>query len=296
MKKEITEVDKKRGIYQVTTCDERWYAEPVKDRTTGLPAYKFYPSVTWITFFYHKPTELIKWIAARGYEEAEAVKQLAGEKGSKIHLAVEKLLSGEEFNSDTKVMNKSKEQEEELTGEEYGALVDFSNWFAELQSNHKVKVIAVEKLIISKKYGYAGMVDIILDIDEERWIIDLKTGQTQSKGWTLQLSAYKHAYLEAQILEDKGKTDCKIASLQVGYKRNKHKYKFTELEYRMDLFLAAKKIWEEEASTVEPLQIEYPLSLKLDFGKNNEDNNSKTNRKVGTEIRGRQRRREGSAV
>ena len=39
MKKEIREVDQERGILQITTVDERFYARSVKNAESGLPCY-----------------------------------------------------------------------------------------------------------------------------------------------------------------------------------------------------------------------------------------------------------------
>ncbi len=58
---------------QVTTIDERWYARPKVNQTTGLPeAFEFVPSVTWITGFYPKGVEFYKWLANTGWDTARA--------------------------------------------------------------------------------------------------------------------------------------------------------------------------------------------------------------------------------
>lgn len=92
--KEIVEVDKARGVFRVTTSDERFYMRPSKNATTGLPEYEFVPSVTYITSFYPKGAQLTKWIADQGWDEAEAKKKEAGERGSRIHQAVAVLVAG----------------------------------------------------------------------------------------------------------------------------------------------------------------------------------------------------------
>jgi len=45
MKKEIKEL--KDNVWQITTWDERFYAKSEINKNTGLPEYKFVPSVTW---------------------------------------------------------------------------------------------------------------------------------------------------------------------------------------------------------------------------------------------------------
>ena len=96
MKKLIRDVDEKRGIVQITTYDERWYAHEVKDPITGIPTVIFVPSVTWVAESYPKGIAFYKWLADKGWDEAEAIKEAAGDKGSKVHHAIEDLLAGRE--------------------------------------------------------------------------------------------------------------------------------------------------------------------------------------------------------
>src|SRR5437667_12391423 len=113
MKKIIRVTDEKRGIVQCTVSDERWYLKPTPDRVTGIPTYNPVPSVTWIAGFWPKGVGFYKWLADKGWDEAEAAKQAAGDKGSRVHLALERILNGEEFRIDTKVEDKGKSTENE---------------------------------------------------------------------------------------------------------------------------------------------------------------------------------------
>jgi hypothetical protein len=63
MKKLIRDVDEKKGIVQITTYDERWYAHEVKDPITGIPFIKFVPSVTWVAESYPKGIGFYRWLA-----------------------------------------------------------------------------------------------------------------------------------------------------------------------------------------------------------------------------------------
>jgi hypothetical protein len=81
MQKHIRVVDEKKRIVQVTTTDERWYVRESADEKTGLPSYKYVPSVTWIAGHYPKGVGFYKWLADKGWNEAEAIKTAAGGKG-----------------------------------------------------------------------------------------------------------------------------------------------------------------------------------------------------------------------
>lgn len=259
MKKEIIEIDQAKGVYRITTTDERWYTQTKKNEETGLPFLESIPSITWICSFYPKGTAFYKWLAGKGWDEAEALKSEAGDKGSKVHKAVEMLMAGNEIKMEDKYFNNSSEEQEDLGVDEYKAACSFKNWY----DKEKPEFILSESTVFSNEYKFAGTVDAVVKIGDITWIIDFKTSQYIWPSMEIQISAYK------QALKEMGRnvSKVKLAILQLGYKKNKAGYKFTEIEDQFDLFLAARKIWEKEASTQSPKQIELPLSLKLDIPK-----------------------------
>ena len=249
MKKEIKVVDEKRGVIQITSVDERFYAIPSTDVKTGLPFYKFLPSVTYITAFYPKGKGFENFLKKAG-DEAELIKEVAGQKGSIIHQAVAHLLKGFSVKSDSQFIDNTNGNLKELTAEEYEAIVSFTDWY----SATKPKIRAFEFTVINEEVGYAGTVDIDCEIAGKSMIIDLKTSPNIYPSHILQVSAYKHTP------DNEGKD---LAILQLGYQRNKNKYKYTPIEDRFDLFLATKKIYENETKEKTPLMIELPLEVKL---------------------------------
>ena len=249
MKKEIRNVDQTKGIVQITTYDERWYAKSSNNSITNLPEYKFVPSVTWVAGHYPKGIAFYKWLADKGWDEAEAVKQAAADKGSKIHLAINDLILGKEIAMDARYTNNSTGQPEELSVQEYEAILSFADWYNET----KPEILASEYVVFNEGYGYAGTIDLKCKIDGKTYIVDFKSGQHIWPEYELQLSAYKHAEEGIDAL----------AVLQVGYKRNKKSFKFTEIEDKFDLFLAAKQIWANECSGQTPSQKDYPTSISL---------------------------------
>ena len=148
MKKIIREVDEARGIVQITTADERWYLKPSVDPVSGIPVYQPVPSVTWVAGYWPKGIGFYRWLADKGWDEAEAAKQAAGDKGSRVHLAIERILRGEEFRIDTKVMDKGRSSEAglvetELTYEELLCVQSFLDWFKET----KPETIGTERTV-----------------------------------------------------------------------------------------------------------------------------------------------------
>ncbi len=256
MKKIIKEVDEKKGIVQVTIADERWYMKPSKDEN-GLPIIKAVPSVTFITGSYPKGVAFYKWLADKGWDESEAIKQAAGNKGSKVHLAIADILQGKEVRIEAKYPN-SEGIEEELTLEECDCILSFVNWFQEV----KPKVLAWETAIFSEINNYAGTIDFICEIDGQTWIVDFKTGQYIWPEYELQLSAYKRAVENGEnFFHGVDVTNIKTAILQVGYRRNKNNYKFTEVEDKFNLFQAAQVIWKNEHGSETVSKKDYPIIL-----------------------------------
>ena len=284
MKKTIRETKNQVGerIVQITTPDERWYAKTVNNGE-GIPEVKFVPSVTWITEFYPKGIGFWKWLANNGWDEAESIKQAAGNKGSKVHLAVEDLLRGEEVKMDSEYLNKDTGREEPLSVEEYECLMSFANWHTLV----KPETIKTEITVFDEKDDYAGTIDYICIVRNDvvagrtsikagTYIIDLKTGQNVWPSHTLQVSAYKHAWVSELPKEQKEYgEDVRLAILQLGYRRNKAGWKFTEVEDQFDLFLHAKAIWANECAGIKPSQKDYPLSLKLKVAKIKKSNKTK---------------------
>jgi len=258
MQKEIitTKTINNEEVIQITTLDERWYI-----KQEGL----YVPSSTWIASFYPKGINYMKWLASKGWDEAEAIKIAAGNKGSKIHQAVYALLQGEEVKMSSEFYNE-KGQLEELVPEEYHALMTFADWFHQL----KPKVIFNEQVVFGKinkedkedkeDEDYAGTIDLLCEIDGVKWLIDIKTGQYIWPEHELQLSSYFHALgIEGNM-----------AFLQLGYKRNKAGWKLTPCKDKFHLFKAAYQIWKNECANISPLQRDYPTSIKLNF-EDNED-------------------------
>jgi hypothetical protein len=249
-------IEKPDGMVQVTSDDERWYAIPSSDPATNLPMYRFIPSVTWICSYYPKGVAFYKWLASKGWDEAQEQKNAAGDKGSRIHKAIEDLISGETVSMDSKYTDNSG-FESELTTEEYEAVLSFVDWAKSVNPTF----LHTEMTVISNTFGFAGTVDCIAKIGDDTFIIDWKSSQNVWPEMELQISAYKTALIEMGILDD----STKLAILQVGYRKNRNRYKWNEVEYQFPLFLAARTIWEKETSGDKPLQRDYPVSVSLNL-------------------------------
>ncbi|MFM2394177.1 MAG: hypothetical protein RLZZ546_2159 [Bacteroidota bacterium] len=263
MKKEIRVVNEKEKMIQITTPDERWYVKEGSDKKTKLPIFEYVPSITWICGYYPKGIQFYKWLAEKGWDESQAIKETAGTRGTKVHKAIEDLVNGLEVKIDSKYENKNTGEFEEITVDEYDAIISFANWYNLV----KPEVVANEFVVWNAKYNFAGTVDLVCKINGEWWIIDIKTSKSIWEEYKLQISAYKNTVLQngiEGIEKDDQPTQIKTAILQVGYNRNKTGYKFTEIEDKFDMFLVAQQIWNNENKDVKPQQKDYPMSVKLE--------------------------------
>lgn len=262
MKKEIIQVDKERGISRITTLDERWYWREVPDKTTGLPIIDYRPSITYIGHFYPKGKGFENYLKKNG-EDADILVQLAAERGSKVHQAIEALNNGKTVGMGAKFINNRTGADEELTPDEYAAVMSYRDWW-NAEGKQEFRILEVEQVVWPEGEGsepggpmhFAGTLDLFVErvADGAKGVIDIKTSKDIYATHIIQVAALA-----------KAKSAGFQAILQVGYQRNKNRYKFTEVPARFDVFLHAKGIFEYETEGEVPLQREFPLALKLDL-------------------------------
>ena len=272
MQKLIKTVDEEKGIVQVTVADERWYFKSSTDQATGNPIMKAFASATWIAGFYPKGIQFYKWLAEKGWDESQAIKSAAGDKGSKVHLAISAILRGEEVRIDSKFVNPSTGNEEELTFEEVECILSFLKWKKDTEEEFEIESIIWDKVVFSEKYDCAGTMDWLVKLINRKtkevfyYILDFKTSQYIWVEYEIQTTIYKRMVEggENPIMHN-GKlldvSNLKIAILQIGYKRNKNKYKFTEIKDAFPLFQIAQAIWKKETEGQAPRQVDIPIVL-----------------------------------
>lgn len=272
MRKEIRQVEGDR--LQITCLDERWYARQISaDGTEKNKRWQFVPSTSWVASFFPKDVRFFKYLASKGWAEAEEYKAMRGTQGSKVHQAIKVLLEGVEVKMSDSFTNPDTLKDEELDAEEWLCIMSFVEWFRSEQP--EIEVIQSEYVVWNDKHNYAGTVDLKCRLGTRKlksaegksvtrragiWIIDFKISPEIWPSYELQLSGYKHA--------DSHTGPVNLAILQLGYRKNKHKkWKFTPVKDQFSLFLAVRKIWARETKGTMPLQRDYPLSLNLGIAK-----------------------------
>lgn len=258
MLKEIKEI--KKGVMRITSLNERWYARTVTNRS-GKAQYTYYPSSTWISSYYPKGAHFYKWLAGKGWTEVEALKQAAADKGSRVHYACQDLDDGKTIKITDRYINPSTGQKEELSKEEVDCIISYRDFLDEMQP----ELLAQE--ITSFGDVYAGTADKIFRIGKDIWVVDLKTSQYIWPEHELQISSYAHMQfdLKKMGITEKEWKKRKLAVLQIGYKKNRKRFRFAEVEDKYHLFKTAYKIWKNENPDFKPKERDYPTEIFSKF-------------------------------
>jgi hypothetical protein len=270
MKKEIIQVDEERGIARVTTADERWYTREARNATTGLPEIESRPSITYVGKFYPKGKGFEAFLKKNG-DDADVIKELAGERGSKVHQAIEVLNNGGTVAMGDKFMSNITGQLEELTPDEYWCVMTYVRWWDE-EGSKEYEIVKAEDIIWPETpkteengdlhsepggiFHFAATRDVKLrrKADGTTGTLDVKTSQDIYPSHIIQVSAIAAA-----------EGDEWQAILRVGYRRTQKAYKFDIVERRLDLVRAAMTIHAYETEGEKPLQRDFPLSLRLNL-------------------------------
>ncbi len=161
---------------QITILDSRYY-----QRKPGV----FYPSVTYVLSYFPKDKFFESWIKDVGYN-SEIIMRRAGDEGTQVHNAAEAYLKGEEI----------------VWIDEFGnAKYSLDVWkmilkFVDFWDTHKPKLIESEVHLFSDDLQIAGTGDLIVEIGDELWLIDIKTSNSLHETYDLQLACYRKAWSE----------------------------------------------------------------------------------------------------
>lgn len=221
---------------------------------------EFYPSVTTILQVYPKGLGFAKWLVSNGsWNEAEKVKEEAGDRGSKVHNAIVQIIKGRQL----RLLNAKKEKV--FSDEEWKALLGFRNFW----EDYRPVTLESEKIVYSKKFGFAGTVDWIGSIempDKNKKktkclaMLDWKTSKGIYNSYLLQVSAYCYANAEM-----KGRPVEALAVVQLGSKA-KRVYSVKLVDDRklcFKTFLACKAIWDFENPQASPSLEKLPGTIKI---------------------------------
>lgn len=133
----------------------------------------WYPRVTSIINIKSKPALYRFYAELNGFSEGESIKKKSADEGTKVHEAVQAILTGQEPEIDPAIAP---------------AVTAFTRYLAE--NNIQVDPDFIEKRVVNFNERYAGTIDALALIDGRFGILDIKTSQAIYRDYNLQTAAY----------------------------------------------------------------------------------------------------------
>lgn len=235
---------------QITFLDTRFYHTDQGN---------YVPSVTTILDCYPKPAAFYDWLKKVG-EDADAIRDEAGNRGSTVHKLTEQFDMGEEVNLINEAGNIEYKLLEWAMFERY---VEFRRRFP-------LEVVLMELNLISDKLGFAGTLDRVVNLNGRTLIIDIKTSNSLYDHYWLQMAAYKQLLAEVQPdlkidgyavlwLNALTRTEGKAGTIQgKGWQLIERKADDALKDW--PLFQATYKLWQAERGEMKPRELSYQLS------------------------------------
>lgn len=160
---------------QITLPDSRYY------RRNG----NYYPSVTYVLSYYPKGKYFENWLKQVGFASDYIVKK-AAEEGTQVHELSEAYLNGEELKF---LDDRGRPQYNPDVWQMFLRFVEFWEEF-------KPTLIETEVHTFSDVLKVAGTCDLIIEINGETWLLDLKTSNQLQTTYELQTAVYGQCYEE----------------------------------------------------------------------------------------------------
>lgn len=219
---------------------EHWYR---------FPDGSWEPSVTTVLSVYPKGASFQKYLAGQdSWESSQEILKAAGERGSRVHKATERLEEGE-------VLKRA-----DFTLEEWRMLEGFIAW----HKDHKPILLKKEFILKSKSLRTGGTVDRLYQIGDDIVILDIKTSGAIYDSYWCQVAAY--AYMHLEEFQDTKVDNVSILRLaprtKIGYEyKTRH---LTETMEDLFAFNACRELYDHSVKKVSPKEIEVPLTLAIE--------------------------------
>ena len=238
-------------LQQINFLDRRVYK-----RSEGV----YYPSVTTILQYMPKNKFFESWLKDVGHN-ADLIMKRAGKQGTQVHEACEKLILGEQVS-----------WMDDYGNARYSQIVwEMILKFYEFWNTYKPELISSEEFVWSDKFKYAGTADIVCKLNDQTWLLDIKTSNSIHKSYDLQLASYAKALEESKGIKIDRTGIVWLKAHSRGPAKNGKTMQgkgwkvleIDEIDKNFDLFEMIYKLYSLENPTVEPIYNSYPTTLKL---------------------------------
>jgi hypothetical protein len=236
---------------QITLPDSRYY----------LRNGEYYPSITYILQYYPKGKHFEDWLKQVG-NNADHIVRKAAEDGTQTHNLCESYLNGEELN----FLSPSGDPK-----------YDTNIWqmflrFVEFWETHKPTLIETEVHLFSDEWKVAGTCDLIVEINGELWVLDIKTSNNLHTAYDLQTAVYGKCYEECFGNPITRRGILWLKSAKRGFKKDKMQGKGWEVvesirsyEEDLDLFKIVKSLFHLENPNHSPSFTEFKTTVKREL-------------------------------
>lgn len=221
----------------------------------------YYPSVTSILQYMPKGKFFENWLKDVGHN-ADVIVRKAAEEGTQVHDAIEKYLQGE------KISFLNEDGYSKYSLDVWKMILKFQDFW----ETYKPTLVESEIHLFSDKYMFAGTCDLVLEINGEKWLLDIKTSNSLHVSQDLQLAAYAQAWNE--LYEEKidriGILWMKSSKRGVDKKGNKiqgHGWEVYESDKSIDenlkIFGYIHELYKLEHPNPQPLDNNFPTEIQI---------------------------------
>lgn len=220
----------------------------------------YYPSATTILEAYPKGPGFYEWLKKTG-EDADEIRDEAGDKGSRVHRFTEAYDNGEEVNLLDEYGNTNCKMIEWAMFEKY----------IEFRTRFNVEIEHTELHMVNPLLGYGGTLDRAIKLNGKRYRIDIKTGNGIYNHFWLQLAAYEKLYIaeghppadDIAVLWLNAKTKTEGRKDAIQGKGWQLIFPQFSIEHYWKLFKSVHQLWLAENGDMQPKQFSYQLTHKM---------------------------------
>lgn len=262
-------------LFRYDDAGERFYGRVVNGNVW------WYPSVTKIIKATSPtPQGLMAWYAKHGFDEANKLRDEAAERGTLMHTIFERYMAGQTIDMGS------------LSEFHAKALMSFDQWFRD----YEVQPLAVEVLLHSDTFGFAGTADLVCKIKNDEYaLVDFKSGSSIYEDYAVQLEFYRQAWNEHADMNDIPRITAVYNWLPKDWRKSPT-YTFKDqtdtanalqVEYRSKLYIASQKTsprtktiyggslpGEATIEVVDPAQVILDAHARLNKNEHNPDDES----------------------
>lgn len=248
----------KKSVTRILNLDPTSKRVNINDNRFYSRNEDYYPSVTSILQFLPKGKFFETWLKDVGHN-SDIIARKAADEGTQVHEAVEKYLIGE------KIQWLDENDKSNYSLDVWKLILKFHDFWS------TVKPILIESEIhlFSDQYKFAGTCDLVVEIEGERWLLDLKTSNSIHTAMDLQLAAYTQAWNETfeEKIDRVGIIWLKSSKRKEGKLQGKG-WEIYEpsrsIEDNFKLFEHVHELFKLENPNPKPSQDSFPIEIQLD--------------------------------